>query len=75
MKNDSLPITPKKAQVLHQNNIDFGVVAKFCLDKILSLTPNIRIKKFELCDSEEASKGMLRPSILFFGEVVHLFSN
>ena len=69
MKNNTLPILLKnpsilligggnvalqKAQVLHENNIDFCMVAEVCLDEIFSLCSNISVKAFELSDVEQS---------------------
>jgi len=68
MRNKTLPIllkNPKilligggnvalqKAQVLHENNIDFRVITDVCLEEIYELCTNITIKPFELSDIEE----------------------
>ena len=65
MKNKTLPILLKnqkilligggkvalqKAQVLHENNIDFRIVSDVCLGEIHKLCSNITIKPFELSD-------------------------
>ena len=43
----------QKAQVLHENNIDFRVITDVCLEEIYELCTNITIKPFELSDIEE----------------------
>jgi len=43
----------QKAQVLHENNIDFRVITDICLEEIYALCNNITIKPFELSDIEE----------------------
>jgi uroporphyrin-III C-methyltransferase/precorrin-2 dehydrogenase/sirohydrochlorin ferrochelatase len=43
----------QKAQVLHENNIDFRVITNVCLEEIYALCTNITIKPFELSDIEE----------------------
>jgi len=43
----------QKAQVLHENNIDFRIVSDVCLEEIYELCTNITIKAFELSDIEE----------------------
>ncbi len=68
MKHNTLPIllkNPKilligggnvalqKAQVLKENNIEFRVVTKVCLDELFSLCSYITIKAFELSDVTE----------------------
>jgi len=40
----------QKAQVLHENNINFRVVAQVCLEEIFSLCSDITVKTFELTD-------------------------
>jgi uroporphyrin-III C-methyltransferase/precorrin-2 dehydrogenase/sirohydrochlorin ferrochelatase len=70
VKNKTLPIllkNPKilligggkvalqKAQVLHENNIDFKVIAHMCMEEIFILCSNIEVKKFEISDIEHFS--------------------
>jgi uroporphyrin-III C-methyltransferase/precorrin-2 dehydrogenase/sirohydrochlorin ferrochelatase len=69
MQNNTLPIllkNPKilligggkvalqKAQVLHENNIDFRIVTAVCLDEIYELCTDITIKLFESSDIHES---------------------
>ena len=70
MKNKTLPIllkNPKilligggnvalqKAEVLHDNEIDFKVVTDVCLEEIYTLCSDIVLKKFEVSDVQNFS--------------------
>jgi len=44
----------QKAQVLHENNIDFRIVTDTCLDKITKLCTDVNIKAFETSDIHES---------------------
>ena len=70
MKNNTLPIllkNPKilligggkvalqKAQVLHENEIDFKIVSDVCLEEIYELCSDIELKKFEILDVQNFS--------------------
>ena len=65
MKNKTLPILLKnpqilligggkvalqKAQVLHENKIDFKIVSDVCVEEIYELCSDIELKKFEISD-------------------------
>ncbi len=69
MQNNSLPIllrNPKilligggkvalqKAQVLHENNIEFRVVAQVCVEELSAFCANIQVKTFERSDIKES---------------------
>ncbi len=70
MKNNTLPILLKnpqilligggkvalqKAQVLHENKIDFKVVCEECLEEIYTLCSDIELKTFEILDLQNFS--------------------
>ena len=70
MKNKTLPILLKnpqilligggnvalqKAEVLHDNEIDFKVVTDVCLEEIYALCSDIVLKKFEILDVQNFS--------------------
>ena len=70
MKNKTLPILLKnpqilligggkvalqKAQVLHENEIDFKIVSDVCLEEIYELCSDIELKKFEILDVQNFS--------------------
>ena len=70
MKNKTLPILLKnpqilligggkvalqKAEVLHENEIDFKVISDVCLEEIYALCSDIELKKFEISDVQNFS--------------------
>ena len=70
MKNKTLPILLKnptilligggkvalqKAQVLHENEIDFKILSDVCLEEIYGLCSDIELKKFEILDVQNFS--------------------
>ncbi|CAA6807680.1 MAG: Uroporphyrinogen-III methyltransferase (EC [uncultured Sulfurovum sp.] len=43
----------QKAQVLHENKIDFRIIAEVCLDEMFMLCSNICVKAFDISDLNE----------------------